>query len=199
MTRPDTRRRRRGHNDTPAVNEGAPSVTLQSPEFIEKLLREYRENTKAANVAQDEAKRAFADASRREQQVGELGAKEQAALAKVQQAQAELQQVQAERQEAAGFAEKARTYGTSQMANHEGFAGQAADARTVLESFQIPIPEDAEPVGQPTHQVSAEKVDPAGPTSVDLADDPRMEGPLRRWTQAHDEHDAETGEQAAAS
>jgi hypothetical protein len=181
-------------------------VTLQSREFIEKLLREYVENTKAANGAQEEAKRAFGDAARFEQQAKDLDAKEQVNLAQIQQAKAELQQVQArlqqaeagrqqvlaELQEANVFAEQARAYGTAQKANQEGFTGQATDARTVLERFDIAVPDDMEQTAQAPMPAPSNGVDPAGPTSVDLADDPRMNGPLSRFNEAHDEDAAES-------
>lgn len=148
MSSPITRRRKRGHHEPPNANDGASPVTLQSREFIEKLVREYCENDRSAKAAKDEADRAFTDASRYEQTVAELGAKEQAAVARVQQAQAELQKIQAERQEASATAERAREYGATQTANRDRFAGQATDAKTVLESFDIPVPEDTAPAEQ---------------------------------------------------
>lgn len=213
MTRPDTRRRKRGHHDTPDADTGATPVTLQSREFIEKLVREYCENDRQAQTAQREAKRAFADAARFEQQAKDLDAKEQLNLAQIQQAQAELQQAQAklqqaeaerqqvfgELQEVHGFADKARTYGTSQMATHERFAGQAGDAKTVLESFGIPIPEDTAPA-EPANTPSAGalvtatdgfKVDPDDPltgpaTPFALTPDPKINDSVDRLMHHHD-------------
>lgn len=198
MSAPSTRRRRRGQDDTPDTNHGAIPVTLTSREFIGKLLSEYRENTKAAHVAEEEANRAFKDAARFEQQVAQLGAKEQAALAKVQQAQAEFKQVQAERQEAGTFAEQARKYGATQAENQKDFTGQAADARKVLDQFNIAIPEDADqdepshpaPLPSPAPVTSPFPVQPVDPT----ADDPRMDGPARRFNEAHDVQDREESE-----
>jgi hypothetical protein len=174
MSVPSTRRRRRGNHDTSDASHGATTVTLNSREFIEKLLREYVDNTNRATTAKDAADKAFKDAARFEQQVADLATKEQAALAKIQQAQTELQQVQTERQETSGYAEKAREYGTSQMVSHDSFAGQAADARTVLESFQIAIPDQP---GKPELAAAQAGVDPAGPTRVDMADDDPLTGP----------------------
>jgi chromosome segregation ATPase len=204
MTRPDTRRQKRGQADILAASQGATLVTLQSREFIEKLVREFHENNRQAQAAQHEAQRAFADAARFEQQAKDLDAKEQLNLAQIQQAQAELRQVQAklqqaeagrqqvlaELQEANTFADNARIYGALQMATHERFAGQATDARTVLDSFKITIPEETEPAGPalPAPPTSPMPVVPVDPT----ADDPRMDGPVQRFNEAHDEDEAES-------
>ena len=54
------------------------------------------------------------------------------------------------------------------------------------------------PAQDPAPHVLPNGVDPAGPTSIDLADR-RLDGPMNRFNEAHDEHAAETGEQAVAS
>jgi hypothetical protein len=173
-------------------------VTLQSREFIEKLLREYADNTGRAQSAKAAGTKAFEDAAGFEQQAANLSTREQAALAKIQQAQAELQQVQTERQEASGYAEKAREYGTSQMASHDSFAGQAADARTVLESFNIAIPDQSGNAEFAAVPSAVKSIDPAGPTRVDLSDDPRMNGPMDRFNDAHNEEDQQDPQAGAA-
>lgn len=197
MNRTDTRRHRRGRSETPDT-AGADTVTLQSREFIEKLLREYLDNTKHANLAKDEAQRAFKDAARFEQQATDLSAKEQAVIARIQQAQAELQQLQADRKEAATFAEQARSYGNTQMGKRDGFTGQATDARTVLESFQIPIPDDTDTKEQAALP-AGEGSDPTDPTRVDLSDDDPLTGPLSRFNEAHDEQDHLDAQSAGAA
>lgn len=187
MSTPTVRRRVRGKHNTPDATPGATTVTLQSREFIEKLLREYVDNTNRARSAKDAADKAFKDAAGFEQQVADLATREQAALAKIQQAQAELQQVQTERQETSGYAEKAREYGTSQMVSHDSFAGQATDARTVLESFQIAIPDQPGKAELAAAAVAGETVDPAGPTRVDIGDPARMDVSLAKIDAAHAE------------
>jgi hypothetical protein len=213
MSSTGTRRRKRGQHEPPNANDGAVPVTLQSREFIEKLVREYCENDRQAQTAQNEAKRAFADVGRFEQQAKDLETREQANLAQIRQAQAELQQAQAklqqaeaerqqvfgELQEVHGFADKARTYGASQTATHERFAGQAADAKTVLESFDIPVPEDtapAEQTGAPSTgalvtATDGFKVDPDDPltgpaTPFALTPDPKINDSVDRLMHHHD-------------
>lgn len=176
MSSTGTRRRKRGQHETPDAKDGASPVTLQSREFIEKLLREYVDNTNRAQAAKDAATKAFEDAAGFEQQVANLSTREQAALAKIQQAQAELKQVQTERQETSGYAEKAREYGTNQMASCDSFAGQAADARTVLESFNIAIPDKPGKAELAAGAAAGEGVDPAGQTRRDLTDGDPLTG-----------------------
>lgn len=186
MTRPDLKRRRRNEP------EPEPNVTLDSPEFIAKLVTEYRENTKHALATHAESQRAYTDAARFDQQAADFAAQEQAAIAKIQQAQAELERVRAQRAEVAGYAEKAREYGTAQLEQHESHSKQALAARTVMERFDIPVPEDVEPPAQ-VPQITAMLAMP------DPTPDPRLDGPMERFNEAHDEHQAETGEQAVAS
>lgn len=191
MSRIDTRRHRRGRTDT-ADTTGADTVTLTSPEFIEKLRREYVDTTTQARNAQAQADRGFKDASQFEQQANDLGVKEQAIIARIQQAQTELAQVQQDRQEAAQLAERARSYGTAAVADREKFEKAAADARTVLVSFNLDVPEIADQDVPPMPG-------PAGPTRIDLVDDDPLTGPLARFHEAHDEQDQHDAQQAGAA
>lgn len=92
------------------------------------------------------------------------------------------QQKEATLAEAQRYAEQAK-----------GFEDRAADKRTAIAVLQQAMngngndqtPPTTPPPG--TTPMPVVPVDPAGPTRVDLTDDPRMNGPMGRFNEAHDE------------
>jgi len=146
--------RRRGTRHDQRTKRGEPTVTLSlnNPEFIDKVKCEYVNNTMHARVCKDNGQRAFTDAADLASEADGLGAQEQEAVASLQQAESKLRQIQARRQEITNRAEQARTYGAGQMASLKGFESAAADAKAVLVSARIPLPEVDEPSLQASQQ-----------------------------------------------
>jgi seryl-tRNA synthetase len=172
-----TRHRRRSRE---ANTHNGATVTLKNPEFIKKLRNEYIANATQARSAEAAAKRGFTDAAGFDQQVNDLGVKEQAILARIRSAQAELEQVQRNRQEQAKLAEQARDYGADQAASSEKFTEAADDVRAVLERFEIDVPDvpdkDA-PQQNGNAGALATVVDPTQPTPEEKA---RLDGAMSR-------------------